>query len=142
MEAIQGSLRFFVCACCQQYVHVCQCCDRGQIYCSEECSEKCRKSSQRQASKRYQNTRNGAINHARRQSRYRANNQIVTHQGSAPVVSAAESTSAAAYRVSETCLHLRARPPTIVLVPVCHFCGRMGTGFIRRSFLTTRRRLQ
>ena len=142
MEVVQESLRFFICACCGCHVYVCRCCDRGQIYCSKECSRMRRMSAQREASRRYQKTLPGAINHASRQRCYRANKQIVTHQGSPPIINAAELSNPEASSGSIQSLHLMSRPEAVLAVPVCRFCGCIGTGLIRRSFLKTKRRLQ
>lgn len=62
---------------------VCTRCDRGQVYCSEECSTECRRESIRRAGDVYQKSPNGRLKHAARQQLYRARRlQIVTHQGS------------------------------------------------------------
>lgn len=79
------SARTYACACCEAEVLVCTACDRGQRYCGKVCRQRARRASQRSASRKYQSTRAGSVNHARRQRRYRERErhiEIVTHQGS------------------------------------------------------------
>ena len=82
--------RIFNCELCHKLVTICGCCDRGNIYCCEACSSTARKRSVRDAGKRYQNTFNGRLNHAKRQRRYRMRfalaNQKVTHHSSQEIV--------------------------------------------------------
>ena len=78
--------RIFLCACCRVQVLVCSHCDRGQIYCPDQCAAATRQVLQRAAGRRYQKSRAGRFKHAQRMRRWRERRcavaQIVTHQGS------------------------------------------------------------
>ena len=78
--------RLFLCARCQAQVLVCSQCDRGQRYCARGCADITRLSRQREAGKRYQQSRTGRHKHAARMHQWRkrraASAKIVTHQGS------------------------------------------------------------
>ena len=67
----ESSLRLYDCARCRVLVAICRRCDRGQIYCGHGCAEIRRRESVRKAAKVYQKRSPGAMNHARRQERYR-----------------------------------------------------------------------
>lgn len=56
--------RLFLCARCQAQVLVCSHCDRGQRYCANGCANVTRLSRQREAGKRYQQSRIGRRKHA------------------------------------------------------------------------------
>jgi hypothetical protein len=72
----------YTCSHCQTLAVICRSCDRGNIYCSEECAAKKRRESWRASSKRYQATFAGKVKHAARQERYReAVKEKVTQQG-------------------------------------------------------------
>ena len=81
------SARTYACAgaCCKAEVLVCQACDRGQRYCSNQCRRQAHLASQCRASRKNQSSHAGRVNHARRQHRYRERkrqSEIVTHQRS------------------------------------------------------------
>lgn len=76
--------RLFHCAHCQTPVLICRRCDHGNRYCGKPCAQAARRATQREAGCRYQRTHRGRLAHAARAQRYRANQQIVTHQGSVP----------------------------------------------------------
>ena len=81
-----ATARLFNCARCDRQVAICRHCDRGQRYCGPDCAQAARRASRRAAGARYQRSRPGRMNHARRQGRYRTRRRKVTHQGSlAPV---------------------------------------------------------
>ena len=80
----RASARLFLCAGCRLQVLICSCCDRGQIYCAEDCAQRARRRSLQCAGQRYQNGPPGRRRHAARQGRYRARGKKVTHQGSPP----------------------------------------------------------
>jgi hypothetical protein len=63
--------RLFSCLRCHAQVVICTHCDRGQIYCGDECANVARLQSKRAAEKRYQLTLKGRMKHALRQRRYR-----------------------------------------------------------------------
>lgn len=79
------SARLFLCCRCETQLKICSCCDRGHIYCID-CVAPAREEARQEASKRYQLSLKGRMNHAARQRRYRerqrVKNEIVTHQGS------------------------------------------------------------
>ena len=92
--------RFYLCARCRKAVLLCSFCDRGQIYCGQECSKTARKNAQSEAARRYQNSRRGRTAHAARARNWRKRQRqcgsksspsdpdaqkIVTHQGSQPL---------------------------------------------------------
>ena len=80
---MKHSARIFNCVRCHRQVIICRCCDRGNIYCGSNCSKASRTESLRASGERYQNTRRGKLNHAKRQRRYRdQEKKKVTHQGS------------------------------------------------------------
>jgi hypothetical protein len=78
--------RLFLCARCQAQVLVCSQCDRGQRYCANGCANITRRSRQREAGKRYQQSRTGRHKHAARMHQWRkrlaATTKIVTHHSS------------------------------------------------------------
>ena len=71
---------------CRTAVLICSDCDRGQRYCTTPCADEARRQSIRASGRRYQDSSRGRHTHAERQRRYRARQQIVTHQGSPPTV--------------------------------------------------------
>ncbi len=91
VEAEGQSHRFYQCAACDQVVHICRACDRGNRYCAGICAPLRRRESSRRSAARYQRSRRGATRHAARQSALRARQtQIVTHQGSPAVAPAVQ----------------------------------------------------
>jgi hypothetical protein len=76
--------RRYLCAGCRTAVLICSHCDRGQRYCTTGCAGQARRRSIRAAGRRYQDRLRGRHAHAKRQQRYRARTQKVTHQGSPP----------------------------------------------------------
>lgn len=67
---------FKICPSCGTRFLVCVRCDRGHRYCSESCKDAGRKSTYRRASKTYQASDNGRINHRKRQKTYRKNRHL------------------------------------------------------------------
>jgi len=122
--------RRFLCARCRCTVLICSHCDRGQRYCSASCSQQARSGAQRTAGKRYQDSRKGRHAHAQRQGRWRARQQIVTHQGSPPPPCAGVLPPG-----DETALNPDTSQPC-----KCHFCGRSVSDFVRLDFLRCRLR--
>ena len=66
---MEQSARLFNCTNCYCHNYICSKCDRGHIYC-KKCAALARGKSQRAASKTYQSTRQGKLNHAKRQQIY------------------------------------------------------------------------
>lgn len=79
--------RFFLCARCRCQVLICSHCDRGQRYCNGHCAGQARRDKQKEASQRYQKSRQGRIKHSIRASHYRARRNKVTHHSSPEPVS-------------------------------------------------------
>lgn len=121
------SARLFLCARCRAQVLVCSRCDRGQIYCAEDCSQTSRRACMREAGRRYQLSRRGRFAHAERMRRYRSRQKEVTHQASAgaapdvllPLNSATPDTISVAAPLDEPA------------VPRCCFCHRACSSFVR-----------
>ena len=120
--------RLYYCARCYCQVEICRSCDRGNIYCNRGCSLLARQESKLHASHRYQKSRIGRFKHAKRQHRYltRKNNKM-THLGS--------STSA-----EKPYSSLLKKAPfkekrDAYVGNICHFCGRIGSLFLRNGFL-------
>ena len=135
--------RLFLCVRCKAQVLVCSHCDRGQIYCAQDCAQTARRDAQRAAGRRYQASRRGRVNHAARAGRYRARQNKVTHQGSPPqpaddlvmasaVVSASKPPSASPGEVA------RPSPGRRPGNWSCHWCGCRCPPFVRREFLRRR----
>ena len=142
--------RFFLCALCRRQVLICSHCDRGQIYCAGGCRFDARKMRRREVARRYQRSRSGRFNHAARSRRYRARQKIVTHHGSpAPPPNACVPEASAAAR-EEFPPGAGSAASSNAPVPVvrgyatfgrgCHWCGRVGSPFVRRDHLRRRRR--
>jgi hypothetical protein len=118
--------RLYNCAHCEAQVRICRCCDHGQIYCAGQCSAIRRRESLRRAGARYQRTLRGAFCHARRQRRWRARQQDVTHQGyRAEACCASVSTGAINAEFSDV---LSAAPLALMAANSapqghCSFCG-------------------
>jgi hypothetical protein len=132
---MHDTARLFNCARCGRQVAICRHCDRGHRYCGPDCAQAARRAAGRAAGARYQHSRPGRMNHARRQRRYRTRRRKVTHQGSLappPGVSLPAESRAAA-------------PPPTEPAPApapeglrCHFCGRCCSEFVRLGFLRQR----
>ncbi len=131
---MENTARLFNCASCQYQVKICNSCDRGNIYC-KKCSTLARNKSQRAASKRYQSTRKGKLNHAKRQRRYSQRQQPktakMTHQSSHNLP-------------SDDLLPIELDTPVIVKntastatkqVVICDFCSCQCNNFLRIGFL-------
>jgi hypothetical protein len=133
----QASCRMFLCARCRGQVLVCRRCDRGQVYCAGTCAEDVRHELQREARRRYQATLRGRAMHAERGRRYRARQQRVTDHGlTKPDKEGASVRSD--FDVAASAPSFNRRPPT---PPICHFCRRPASAFVRLSALRPRRRL-
>lgn len=133
---MQSTGRLFKCVLCFMQVIICSSCDRGQRYCSSYCSNTVRSRSQKAASYRYQQSRQGKLNHARRMRHYRYRKQIVTHQGS-PSPGLNDLLQANPENAKNPVVTSR-----FAVVPekyTCHFCGHPCSEFVRLAFLHRRR---
>jgi len=133
---MEATARLFQCVLCSKQVIICSRCDRGQRYCSSECSETARSKAQTAAARRYQQSRLGRSNHARRMHDYRRRKQIVTHQGSLP--------PASNDLLQANSVEARIPPdlpdPSVLGIQFqCHLCGCDCSEFVRLEFLQCRR---
>lgn len=86
-ENITGQVTGYRCKCpyCRIFFCICYSCYRGQRYCSQSCSKQARASNRRRASRFYQATSKGKLNHQIRQKIYRKKQHLkksVTHHSS------------------------------------------------------------
>jgi hypothetical protein len=132
--------RLFYCGRCQAMVRICRRCDRGQIYCSRACADLVRRQGQREAGRRYQQSRPGRFHHAARARAYRARQKIVTHHGSETPATHAVLT-AMPLVVPERGERRVAGPGQAALEVCCH-CGTACGSAVRLDFLGTRVRRQ
>ena len=134
--ADEASARTFLCGRCLERVFVCSHCDRGQIYCAGGCAQAARRVAQREAGRRYQESRDGRFAHAERNRRYRARRKIVTHQGTPPPAMDGlvepDRTAAASGHHLPTCVEKAFH---------CNWCGRPCSAFVRQGALRRRRRV-
>jgi len=128
---MEPSARLFHCARCHDQVILCRACDRGHVYCRNGCAAAARRESLRRAGARYRGTRRGRRNNAERQRRFRARQQKVTHQGSAPVVTAAVLAVTDTQPQSPSSAVPGQRRGTLI----CHRCARPTSPFLRHDFL-------
>jgi hypothetical protein len=127
-EAALRTHRVLFCGRCRAVAHVCNECDRGQIYCAGECASARRRRSVREAGRRYQERHPGRRRHAARQQRYRERlkaGQKVTHQGSPAVGVSAQPNFLPSPPASE------AVPASASGVVRCSFCGKLCSGYVR-----------
>ena len=131
-----ASARIYNCARCARQVMLCSHCDRGNIYCFEGCADVMREHSLKEAGKRYQDTLQGRINHARRQAEYRIRQaltapddtdppQSVTHHGSE------EGSPSASMEIDER----RGEKRDCDMLYYCHCCGRAVDRYLRLEYL-------
>jgi len=133
---IISSLRLFQCLRCRRQVMVCQSCDTGQRYCARGCRQQARKDACKRARLKYQNSRKGRINNARRQQRFRQRqkekSKIVTDQASLSI-------PANALLIEKQVSYNNAMTkPKRHQDNACHFCGRQCTDWFRVGFLKKR----
>lgn len=133
---MEENARLYNCLLCHQQVCICPLCDRGNVYCSP-CASIARIQARRAAGRRYQNTPQGKLNHAKRQKKYRERqenkNKIVTHQGS----TVSDISASSELIVQEVDIQ-RVKMPEKIETPCCHFChsevsSSLRTGFIHQS---------
>ena len=115
--------RIFHCELCLQLVLICRGCDRGNRYCPC-CAPLARAENLRAASKRYQKTETGRLNHKVRQEQYRGRLQEkVTHQGDSALARKRKSATATIRGGSEIHNERQQEPLQPSSRPGhCHFC--------------------
>ncbi len=129
--------RMFNCARCACQVLICSHCDRGHIYCAGDCAHAARKESLNQSSQRYQESRQGQLNHAARQAKYRqSQKQKVTHQGSTPEPLRDSLVQQLKLLLREIAANTIRPETTITAELTCHFCHRACLPFVRWVFLS------
>jgi len=139
--------RFYLCARCRKAVLLCSFCDRGQIYCGQECSKTARKNAQSEAARRYQNSRRGRTAHAARARNWRKRQRqcasqsapadpdaqkIVTHQGSQHPDA---DVSLMACETQTPTTHSQASAAGVHDAPHCQGCGKPLPTWVRQGFL-------
>ena len=126
-----NAARLYCCQRCNVQVTICRHCDHGNRYCTE-CAPVARQEARKRAAARYQDSHQGRLNHAARQSRYRERQKKkVTHKGSRVV------------RISDLLVDGRKKiklssiPPAQKYVPLiyCHSCQKLCSPFLRNDFL-------
>ena len=149
--------RFFLCARCQAQVLLCSQCDRGQRYCAAECANITRLNRQREAGKRYQQSRSGRHKHAARMQQWRKRRadaaKIVTHHcsqatpadavlpgnESPPAISPDSPALSPCSPISSVAIAVGAIANTHseMLAPVwrCHWCKSPCPALVRQGFL-------
>ena len=76
-DHICDSYREFECGYCSNEIHICRCCDDGQVYCPDgECAARARELKVPGYKADYQQTRKGKKAHAARQMRYRNRQEL------------------------------------------------------------------
>ena len=121
-DAAARSGRLFLCRRCRSQAIVCSCCDRGQAYCGVECARQVRRQAQRAAAERYAESLRGRRCHADRSRRYRARQEIVTHQGSLDSLNH----DLLPNEPSSDEKHMEQKN-------ICHFCSNTCSLFVRRN---------
>ena len=149
--------RLFLCARCQAQVLVCSQCDRGQRYCASDCADITRLNRQREAGKRYQQSRAGRHKHAARMHQWRkrraAAAKIVTHHGSqvppadavlpgnesSPAISPDSQPQSPCSPITSEAIAVSAtaNAHSSMLTPVwrCHWCQSPCPALVRQGFL-------
>ena len=132
--------RFFLCARCRAQVLICSCCDRGNIYCEQDCAQRSRRESLREAGRRYQSSHRGRRKHAARSRAYRARQQNVTHHGSPQQSTDDVMPKYVSVEVSVSSGPSASTPQTPRWSPLqapwrCCWCGHPCAPFVRMDFL-------
>lgn len=131
-----SSARFYMCARCRSQAFICRRCDRGQIYCTDQCAAASRHQSQREACQRYNKTRRARTLNAERQRRYRLRqrtqtSQRVTDQGSRIGPAPASSSTSTEQRAAQ----LLSSAATTAGIIFCHRCACECAAGVRLGFL-------
>ncbi len=128
---MNNAARLYSCQRCNAQVTICRHCDHGNRYCME-CAPIARQAARKRAAARYQDSHQGRLNHAARQSRYRERQKKkVTHKGSSTL------------RISDLLTNGRKKiklpsiPPARNYAPLiyCHSCQNLCPPFLRFDFL-------
>ena len=130
------STRLFNCLGCHCQVMVCQSCDQGQRYCGTKCRQIARKNSLKRANQKYQKSRQGRFNNAKRQRRFRQRQKpkekkVTDH--SSPSKPVCDLLVGRDYMIKKC-----EKTPKKHDAMVCHFCGQPCGPFFRLDFLKKR----
>ena len=126
-----NSARLYSCQRCNSQVTICQHCDHGNRYCME-CAPIAHQEARKRAAVRYQDSHQGRLKHAARQSQYQERqSKKVTHKGSISL------------RISDLLtdgrqkIKLPSIPSVQKYVPLiyCHSCQNLCPSFLRSDFL-------
>lgn len=124
------SARLYSCCRCHAQIIICRHCDRGQRYCTKGCNVKARHESLLRAAKKYQSSRAGRFNNARRQQRYRdRQKQKVTHQCSIEMIARVVLKTAVSRHKATKSIN---KHTSIV---ICHHCKSDCGPFLRHDFI-------
>lgn len=129
---MKKNARRFNCARCHCQVIICSHCDRGNIYCNNQCAQFARAQSVSRAQKKYQPSRRGRFANAHRQQRFRQRQQEkVTHQGSA-----SDNANVLLPKEMNTRANVsRQRQAAEKSSTHCHFCHGECDLFLRSAFI-------
>jgi hypothetical protein len=126
-------VRLYSCQRCNAQVTICRCCDHGNCYCVD-CAPITRQEARKRAATRYQQSRQGKLKHAARQSRYR---EIVTHKSS-KILLASDLLAIGQHKMK---LPTNPQAQKISSMIYCHYCQKLCSIFLRRDFLRSIARL-
>lgn len=126
-EPIHDTARLYHCARCHAQTMICRCCDRGNVYC-RDCALPARREAERRASKRYQESPQGRLNHAARQRCYRSKQtEKVTHDGSIETERPVGHSAKQNLPISWDLVSAQSI--------ICHFCFGICSQFLRLDYL-------
>jgi hypothetical protein len=130
-------VRLYSCQRCNAQVTICRDCDHGHRYCME-CAPIAGQEARKRAAARYQSSRQGKLNHAARQSRYRERKKkIVTHKGSI-MLRLSDSLAIGQYKIKLPPHPVARKCPSLIY---CHYCQKSFSTFLRHDFLRSTARL-
>jgi hypothetical protein len=128
---MNNSVRLYSCQRCHAQVTICKGCDHGNQYCME-CAPIARQEARKRAAVRYQSSRQGKLNHAARQSRYREREaKIVTHKGS-KIRLVSDLLTIGRHKIKLLPNSLAGKYSSLIY---CHYCQKLFSSFIRHDFL-------
>ena len=129
------SARLYNCVRCQQQVMICSHCDRGNIYCSDDCAQISRREKLKQAQLRYDKTQAAKKLKALRQQLYRQRKkEKATHQGST-TLALYDLLLIALKKLKKVRKQAKKQPDTDCITIYCHFCGAQCSHYLRLFFL-------
>jgi hypothetical protein len=126
---MKPTARLFQCGFCHNQAIICSGCDRGHIYCSDNCSTLARGESLRAAGKRYQATINGKHHHAARQARYEMKVKTNLTHHSSPL----STLCAPMQQLENSAEKIKINHEKTIFI--CCFCKRMVSQWLRNDFL-------